>query len=193
MESDEYSKRIPTIETLKKQYIDLKNTSDLNTNEWCEYVLEESNRIRDKIDEEDGEFEGEMYTLPKFNLIPNYLYYSKDLILTLSYNIYRKGIIKIIQNREKYDKDEAEKEEREEREIQFKKSIISKFVSMYNITDEESEAIILYISSKAPKNIRKKYKDFNKDTLKALKFINRYSTEQSIRFEDTVTVLLEHI
>jgi hypothetical protein len=64
---------------------------------------------------------------------------------------------------------------------------------MYNITDEESEAIILYISSKAPKNIRKKYKDFNKDTLKALKFINRYSTEQSIRFEDTVTVLLEHI
>ena len=190
MESDKYSNRIPNLETLKKQYIDLKNTSDLNTNEWCEYVLEESNRIRDIIDEEDGEFEGEMYTLPKFNLLPNYLYYSKDLNVKLSYEIYRKNTINIIKNREKYDKDE---EEKEEREMKFKKDIISKFVSMYNITDEESEAIILYISTKASKNIRKKYKDFKKNTLIALKFINRYSTEQSIRFEDTVTILLENI
>jgi len=227
--------RIPTLETLKKQYIDLKNTSELHIDKWLEYLIEESNRIRDVINEEDGEFEGKDYTLPSLMTFLKASFYpiwvkgddrtdyrgfgdTKDFtshlrmsgthscsdielfgyliknnsiaVIVSSYEAYRNYVIKIIQNREKYDKDEAGKEERE---IQFKKNIISKFVSMYNITDEESEAVILYISSKAPKNIRKKYKNFKKNTLLALKFINRYSTQQSIRVEDALTVLLEYL
>ena len=240
MNSDSYLKYIPTLERLQKQYRDFTGSSDLHTAEWCEYIVEESNRSRTRIDKESGEFVGELYTLPKlkqglvsafypiwvkgddrmdykgFGDTQDYTSYLREAgfqkmsddalftylsknttIIESIYENYRKKVIQIIENREKYDKEikekEKEKKERDKEDNEFKKSIISKFVSMYSIGDEEAEAVILHVSSQGSKSIRQKYRGYNKNTLLALQFINSYSAKHSIRFEDTLTVLLENL
>lgn len=244
MDSDSYLKYVPSLETLQKQYTDFTGSSDLNTAEWCEYIVEESKKARSRIDKEFGEFVGELYTLPKlkqsfvnafypiwvkgddrmdykgFGDTQDYTSYLREAgfqkmsddalftylsknttIIESIYENYRKKVIQIIENREKYDKEMKEKEkekeekekEKEERDKEFKKSIISKFSSMYSISDEEAEAVILHVSSQGSKSIRQKYRGYNKNTLLALQFINSYSAKHSIRFEDTLTVLLENL
>jgi hypothetical protein len=74
MEPDRYAARIPTIEVVKKEYLE-RGAGQLNTIEWCEYIVEHSRRIRDIIDDEDGEFEGEDYTLPKLKTFLNAAFY----------------------------------------------------------------------------------------------------------------------
>jgi hypothetical protein len=163
MESDKYLNRIPKLESLKKQYIDFIITTDMPEYvlEWPEYVLEESKKIRDKIDEEDGEFEGEMYTLPKLEVYLRKSFYpiwvkgddrtdykgfgdtkdytsylrsthfhkmshtellkyliKNDSIIEHCYETYRKKIIQIIQNREKWDNDEKERGTEEDEETE---------------------------------------------------------------------------
>ncbi len=54
-----------------------------------------------------------------------------------------------------------------------------------DLTDEEREAIIMYINPNE--------KTFRKNTLLALKVLNRFAKEQEIRFEDAVTVFTEHL
>jgi hypothetical protein len=54
-----------------------------------------------------------------------------------------------------------------------------------DLTDEEKEAVIMYI---APDE-----KSFRKNTLLALKVLNRFAKEQEIRFEDAVTVFKEYL
>jgi len=124
-----------------------------------------------------------------------FAYLSKHTsIIESLYEKYRNNVIQIIQNREKYTKEMKQKEkEKEKRDKEFKKSIISKFISMYSLTEEESEAVILHVSSQGSKSVRQKYKSYTKNTLLALQFINRYSAENNIRFEDTLTVLLENL
>jgi hypothetical protein len=237
MDSNSYLKYVPSLKKLQTQYTEFTGSSDLHTTEWCEYLVEESKRLRTRIDKESGEFIGELYTFPNLKSILTKAFYpiwvkgddrvdykgfgdSKDYtsylreagfhrmndselfaylskhttIIESLYEKYRNNVIQIIQNREKYDKEMKQIEkEKEERDKEFKKSIISKFVSTYSITDEEAEAVILHVSSQASKKIRQKYKGYTKNTLLALQFINKYSADHSIRFEDTLTVLLENI
>ncbi len=54
-----------------------------------------------------------------------------------------------------------------------------------DLTDEEIEAVIMYINPKE--------KTFRKNTLLALKVLNRFAKEQEIRFEDAVKVFSEYI
>ncbi len=54
-----------------------------------------------------------------------------------------------------------------------------------DLTDEEKEAVIMYI---APNE-----KTFRKNTLLALKVLNRFAKEQEIRFEDAVMVFNEYL
>jgi hypothetical protein len=54
-----------------------------------------------------------------------------------------------------------------------------------DLTDEEIEAVLIYIGSEQ--------KTFRKNTLLALKVLNRFAKEQEIRFEDAVTVFTEHL
>ena len=54
-----------------------------------------------------------------------------------------------------------------------------------DLTDEEIEAVLMYIGSDQ--------KTFRKNTLLALKVLNRFAKEQEIRFEDAVTVFTEHL
>ncbi len=68
-----------------------------------------------------------------------------------------------------------------------KESIIERLQSEVSATlnDEEIEAVIMYIN---PKD-----KTFRKNTLLALKVLNRFAKEQEIRFEDAVTVFSDYI
>ncbi len=70
---------------------------------------------------------------------------------------------------------------------QTKESIIEHIQSKVSITldEEEIEAVIMHIN---PKD-----KTFRKNTLLALKVLNRFAKEQEIRFEDAVTVFSDYI
>lgn len=74
MELDRYAARIPTMDSIKKEYIE-RGATHLNTIEWCEHIVEYSRRIRDRMDDEDGEFEGEDYTLPTLKTFLNAAFY----------------------------------------------------------------------------------------------------------------------
>jgi len=74
MEPDIYAARVPTIDSIKKEYID-QGARHFNTIEWCEYIVEYSRRIRDRIDDEDGEFEGDDYRLPTLKTFLNAAFY----------------------------------------------------------------------------------------------------------------------
>lgn len=63
------------------------------------------------------------------------------------------------------------------------KEKISGLASRASITNQEADAVLAHIYNS---------KGYTKDTLLALKVINRYATENSIRVEDAVTVLREY-
>lgn len=56
------------------------------------------------------------------------------------------------------------------------------------LTDEEIEAVLVHLSSSP-----ERFATFRKDTLIALKVLNRFAKENEIRFEDAVTVFREYL
>lgn len=59
------------------------------------------------------------------------------------------------------------------------------------LTDEEIEAVIVYIATSDLQ--RESYNTFRKNTLVALKVLNRFAKENEIRFEDAIMVFKEYL
>ena len=86
----------------------------------------------------------------------------------------------------------AEAKKRHETELAKRSKKISSLATKASLTEQEAEAILAYFIPTDTYSPDIHFK-FKKDTLLALKVLNRFATEHKIRVEDAMTVFREYI